>query len=174
MTTARAFLRYGVHNDEGPARLVSEVNWFLTNDTADTGRFMTLFYLEIEQSEQNLKWVRAGHDPAILYDPRTQGFSELGGDGIVLGIDEDYIFQENNRQGWTPGTIIVISTDGITEAGDEKGEMFGRERLQKVIRKHADESSQVILDSIMKSLHAFQGSAPQEDDITLVVIKLTG
>jgi len=172
MTTARAFLLFGVRNFSTPARLLDEINRFLTRDSAETGRFMSLFFLEIDSSTKTLRWVRAGHDPAIFFDPSQNRFIDLSGEGIALGVVSDFRFSEYTRQGWDPGSIIIVGTDGIREARNQEGEMFGLSRLRDVIRKYAAESAESIQNAVISNLRAFQGDTPQEDDITLVVIKL--
>jgi sigma-B regulation protein RsbU (phosphoserine phosphatase) len=172
MTTARAFLLFGIRNFSNPARLLDEVNNFLTRDSAETGRFMSMFFLEIDSSTKILRWVRAGHDPAMFYDPSRDRFLDLSGEGMALGIVSDFKFKDYSRQGWDPASIIVVGTDGIREARNQEGEMFGLNRLQDVIRKYASESAESIQNAVIADLRAFQGDAPQEDDITLVVIKL--
>ena len=67
-------------------------------------------------------WVRAGHDPAIFYDPGTDSFEELAGSGMALGIDEDWHYKAYLKSGLNPGQIIFLSTDGIWEAFNHKGE----------------------------------------------------
>ena len=171
MTTARAFLLFGIRDFTGPARLLDEVNRFLTKDSSETGRFMSTFFLEIDPSKKTLRWVRAGHDPAIFFDSTDDAFIELTGKGMTLGIDEDFQFQEYTRQGWTSGSIVVVGTDGIRETRNTDGEMFGLDRLQEVVRTHAAKSSELIQSAVLEALRTFQGDAPQEDDITLVVIK---
>lgn len=64
---------------------------------------------------KNFSWVRAGHDPTIIYDPRLDQFEELKGNGLALGIDESYIFEENIKADLTPRQIIAIGTDRIWE-----------------------------------------------------------
>lgn len=172
MTTARAFLLFGVRNFSTPARLLDEINRFLTRDSAETGRFMSLFFLEIDSSTKTLRWVRAGHDPAIFFDPSQNRFIDLSGEGIALGVVSDFRFSEYTRQGWDQGSIIIVGTDGIREARNQEGEMFGLSRLRDVIRKYAAESAESIQNAVISNLRAFQGDTPQEDDITLVVIKL--
>ena len=172
MTTARAFLRFGVRHYDGPARLLNDVNRFLTQDSGETGRFTTLFLLEICPDEKTLRWVRGGHDPALFYDPGRDVFEELSGQGMALGIMEDYEFREYERQGWSPGSVILISTDGIREARNPHDEMFGAERLQAVIREHGTGTAEQIQNALIEALVQFQGEAPREDDITLVVIRL--
>jgi sigma-B regulation protein RsbU (phosphoserine phosphatase) len=172
MTTARAFLLFGVRDYSGPANLLTEVNRFLTRDSVETGRFMTMFFLEIDPANRTLRWVRAGHDPALLYDPGQDSFRELDGDGMALGVVEDLRFQDSGLQGWIPGSILIVGTDGLRETMNSEGEMFGRERLRDLIRRHADQSAEGIQKAVIESLHRFRGEVPQEDDLTLVVIRL--
>ena len=77
MATARAFLLFGVRNYHGPSQLIGEVNRYLTRDSRETSRFMSMFFLEIASSAKTLRWVRAGHDPALLYDPGEDSFQQL-------------------------------------------------------------------------------------------------
>jgi sigma-B regulation protein RsbU (phosphoserine phosphatase) len=172
MTTARAFLLSGAREYEGPANLLTGVNRFLTRDSVETGRFVTMFFLEIDLRARTLKWVRAGHDPALLYDSGKDAFLELNGDGMALGVVEDFHFQEYTHEGWAPGSVVVVGTDGVYETCNPDREMFGRERLRQIIRSHAAASAEAIQKVIIDTLHAFRGDAPQEDDITLVVVRL--
>jgi sigma-B regulation protein RsbU (phosphoserine phosphatase) len=172
MTTVRALLRQRVTMGGDIARIVSDVNLELARDVEGSGRFMTLFFLEIEPESNKLNWVRAGHEPAVLYNAREDSFLELSGEGMALGVVEHLEFQKYTHQGWTPGSIIVVGTDGIRETQNEDGEMFGSDRFREAIRRYAAESAEEIQNRIIEDLKVFQGEAPQEDDITLVVIKL--
>ncbi len=172
MTTARAFIRFGAHQYRSPAALLETVNRFLTRDSSETGRFMTVFFMEIDPGRKTLKWIRAGHDPAVLYDPSEDSLQELSGDGTALGVVEDLDFHENIRRDWRSGNVLVIGTDGIWDARNPKGEMFGQKRFLDTIRKHADASAAGIQKAVLDAVEAFQGDATQEDDITLVVVKL--
>ena len=171
MTTARALLRQRVAMTGDLAHIVSDVNQELFRDVQESGRFMTIFLLEIHPTAKTLRWVRGGHDPAILYDAAEDTFSELAGEGMALGVNKNFQFQEFTREGWTPGTVIIVGTDGIREAHNEENEMFGLDRLREVIRKHAAEPAEEIQEGVIHALRTFQGDAPQEDDITLVVVK---
>jgi len=172
MTTARAFLRFGTRHYEGPARLLQDVNRFLTQDASETGRFTTLFFLELNPPEKRLRWVRAGHDPALFYNAEQNEFETLSGDGMALGVIPDFVFKDSIREGWHAGDIILISTDGISETRNEQGEMFGTDPLKEVVRNHALKPAGTILEAVIDSLTQFRGESPQEDDITLVVMKL--
>jgi sigma-B regulation protein RsbU (phosphoserine phosphatase) len=172
MTTARALIRQRAAMTGDIARIVTDVNQELYKDVRETGRFMTMFFLEIDVSGKMLRWVRAGHDPAIFYDAAKGNFDELAGEGMALGVDKNIEFHEFGRQGWSAGSVIVVGTDGIREATGEQGEMFGLDRLREVIRKNVTEPADAIQKAIINELCIFQGDAPQQDDMTLVVVKL--
>jgi sigma-B regulation protein RsbU (phosphoserine phosphatase) len=174
MATIRAFIKSKVTQLDSIAESIASVNRLLAQDTRDTGQFATLFYAEITPAEKVLRWIRAGHDPALFYDSGLDQFKELRGEGIALGIDPDGNYRENVIQELSSGQILVIGTDGIWEARNQMGEMFGRERLKDLIRKNAAYPSDGISSSIIDSIKTFQGSARQEDDITLLVIKWVG
>jgi sigma-B regulation protein RsbU (phosphoserine phosphatase) len=98
-------------------------------------------------------------------------FLELAGEGMAMGVDENLGYEMNIHEGWSPGSIVVVGTDGIRETQNANGEMFGINRFRTAIRKHAAESAEQIKSRIIADLKEFQGEAPQEDDITLVVVK---
>ncbi len=116
--------------------------------------------------------MRAGHEPAIIFDPADGEFRELSGAGIALGVVEDHAYEEYSLEGWPNSAIIVIGTDGVHETRNTDEEMFGMNRLRDIISANAAESAKHIQDSVIQTLRTFQGNAPQEDDITLVVLKL--
>jgi sigma-B regulation protein RsbU (phosphoserine phosphatase) len=172
MTTARAFIKYGIEHKTAPADLLMQVNQFLVRDSADTGRFTTLFLLEVDIPGQRLEWIRAGQDPALHYDPVGDCFDELDGHGLALGLDEDFRFEANGRDGWNGGTVLLLATDGLHETRNGEDQLFGRERIRGIIRDHAQGSAKDILKALVSAGESFRGQAPQEDDLTLVVIKL--
>jgi serine phosphatase RsbU (regulator of sigma subunit) len=173
MAAVRSSLRQRLSQPGGAGGIISDVNRQLVQDVEDSGQFMTLFYLNIDATNMQAHWVRAGHDPAIFYDPGTDSFEELAGSGMALGIDEDWQYKAYLKSGLNPGQIIFLSTDGIWEAFNHKGEMFGKERIYDIIRNHSSLSANEIINIIIQSLKRFQQGAPIEDDITLVVIKIT-
>ena len=172
MTTVRAFLHFGVRHYQGPAQLLNDVNTYATRDSSQTSRFMSVFFLEVNPANKKLLWVRAGHDPAVFFNYMAMEFNELNGKGMALGVDDQFRYEEFSRTGWSSGDIILIGTDGIHETRNEEGDMFGQSRLRNIIREHADQSSASIKDAIIESLKNFRQNASQEDDITLVAIKL--
>jgi sigma-B regulation protein RsbU (phosphoserine phosphatase) len=131
---------------------------------------MTLFFLKIEAQTGRLTWVRAGHDPALLYSPDSDHFEKLEGEGLPLGVDENWQFKEYTATA-EPGQTLLLFTDGLWETRNIKGEMFGRNRFKEIIRRNADLGAEGIHLAIIDAVTTFQGEAQQEDDITLVVLK---
>ncbi len=174
MTTARAFLRMRASQPGTISEIISEMNSHLASDVLDSGKFMTLFYLAIDPEQRALSWVRAGHDPALVYTPDINEFEELDGSGIALGVISDFEYIANQKKGLKNGQIIAIGTDGIWEAFNTEGQMFGKKRLRDIIRKHAEASADEILGEVYAGLNSYMSGTKSEDDITLVIIKVDG
>ena len=172
MTTARAFLRMRASQPGSISDIVTAMNNHLARDVLDTGKFMTLFCLSIEPEHRALEWVRAGHDPALVYTPEKDTFEELKGTGIALGVTDSFTYTENRKEGLMNNQVIAIGTDGIWEAFNTSGEMFGKKRFQDIIRNHADRSANEILDAVYTELNSFTTGKKSEDDITLVIVKV--
>ena len=172
MATVRAFLKSRVTQPGSTAEIISDVNRLVTHDTGETGQFMTLFYASIDTGKKKMRWVRAGHDPAFLYNPVTGAFAELGGRGMAIGVDGGYTYREGGAIELAAEQIILIGTDGLWETHNESGEMFGKSRLEAIIRQQAQTSADLILRSVINAVQEFRASAKQEDDITLAVIKI--
>jgi sigma-B regulation protein RsbU (phosphoserine phosphatase) len=172
MASTRAFLRQRSALPGSIAGVVTDVNRQLTADVEESGRFITLFYLQIDMDNRTLRWVRAGHEPAVFYDPSADRFEELGGRGIALGIDGTWQYTEEAHAALAAGQIIVLSTDGIWEARNPRDEMFGKQALHRIIRRNRRAGAAEIQDAILAELRQFQQEAAPADDITLVVIKI--
>ena len=171
MASVRAFIRGLFYQPFNLSEQITQVNKLLAEDTYQTGRFMTLCFLEIEAESNLIKWVRAGHDPAILYNPVTNEFSELKGEGLIMGVDKSYEYEQFQVKIPEPGTVILIGTDGIWEAKNKAGVMFGKERVKDVIRSSSDKSSAEIIDALIRELQNFRKREDFEDDVTLVLIR---
>jgi sigma-B regulation protein RsbU (phosphoserine phosphatase) len=173
MTTARAFLRERIQTPPAAcAAIISDVNKRLVQDVQNLHLFMTMFYCELDARQKSIHWVKAGHEPAILWTPSAADSAELlAGKGVPLGIMDDAVYEEYQKP-IRPGQIILIGTDGIKEAVNQNGEMYGNQRLLQVIKDMADQSSKDILDAVFESLDRFCQPLKIDDDATLVVIKV--
>jgi phosphoserine phosphatase RsbU/P len=171
MATARASLRQRAEFSDDIAGIMSDVNGQLVKDVEDSGRYMTMFLLSINLMDQSMEWVRAGHEPAFLYDPVSDKYHSLKGSGLALGVDQEWHFERNIRGGFTKGQIILMGTDGLWEARNKKGEMFGKDPIYRIIRNNYKAAANEIVHAILSELNRFQSGSKPEDDITLVVIK---
>lgn len=172
MSTARALLRARLLHCAELARVLGEVNRLLCLDTAQNANFITIFLVMLDPDRKHVCWARAGHDPALVYDPVTDTFSQWIGEGVALGVEETHSFQENEFSQWHAGLIILIGTDGIWETESPEGEMFGKDRLHAILRENREASAAEILQAVLDSVRDFRREAPQLDDITLVVVKI--
>jgi sigma-B regulation protein RsbU (phosphoserine phosphatase) len=171
MTTVRASLRERIlSRGNGPA-IVSHVNNSLVKDIEELNLFVTMFYSEIDLNHKRFRWVHAGHEPAIVYDPARDSIEMLGGDGVPLGVVDNWDYEEAEI-GIASGQIILIGTDGIKESYNSHGEYFGNDRLMTVIRDHAAKPAKDLLTEVFDALNRFRYPAERLDDETLVIIKV--
>lgn len=96
----------------------------------------------------------------------------MRGPGIAIGLDETWQYEENSRTNITAGQIILLGTDGIWEARNREGEMFGKTAVYDVIRETSEKSAEHIMNAIIDRLDEFQGEKNPEDDVTIVIVKI--
>ena len=171
MATARALIMLRSSMPGEAAGIINDVNRYLSLDTAQTGNFMTFFYCELTERKPEIRWVRAGHDPALIYDPSMDVFDELKGQGLALGLDGSFDYDSFRRR-LEPGQIIIIGTDGIWEMHNKADEMFGKKALMEIIRSNHRASARQIVNTVTETLERFRGDEAPGDDITMVVIKV--
>lgn len=171
MTTVRALLRCRVFQAGSLDEIINDVNRLLCRDTKVSGNFVTLFYLEVDRRENTIRWVRGGHDPALVYFPGSRQFSELKGDGLALGVDENWRFKYSELVVPDEEQLILIGSDGAWEVENATGEQFGKERIRQILAAASDLQPDVILQAIIDEINLFREGTPQNDDITLVVVK---
>ena len=169
MAAARGQLHTLSDVEMAPHERMGAINRALSRDLDGTGRFLTLFYLQLSADSARVQWVRAGHDPAVRFDPATDSFGELRGEGLPLGVDEGYVYA-TSEAALKDGEVLVMATDGVWEARNAAGEMFGKKRMLAIIRENAHKYAQDIRLAMMAAVEGFQGNG-QEDDIAVVVVK---
>lgn len=170
MASARGFLRQAALCLTDISRIVTTLNRHLARDVAGSGHFITLFLLVLDPRAGRLEWIRAGHDAALLYDPATGAFEELAGRGLPLAVDEETPYLVQWRDGWPAGQALILGTDGLWETFGPDRTMYGKARLKDVIRRNGRKSARDILEAILDDWRGFRGQAPQQDDLTLVVV----
>ncbi|MCF8029318.1 MAG: SpoIIE family protein phosphatase [Desulfohalobiaceae bacterium] len=171
MASARGVIRSHALQYRGNLQdLLRILNSHLVHDSRDD-QFLTLFYAVLDPETHSLNWISAGHEPALCYRATTGGVEEVQSSGMPLGITNQAVHEKQRTLVMEAGDILLIGTDGIREARNNSREMFGNERLQKILTENANQTTEEICRRIVDSLRAFCGGAAQEDDITLVAIK---
>jgi sigma-B regulation protein RsbU (phosphoserine phosphatase) len=171
MAGVRAVLRDRAVAAGGLAALMGRLNRFISADHHGD-RFMTMHISVIDAKQGTMRWVSAGHDPAIIYHPETDAFVEVGEGEFPLGVMDDTEYTEHTYRPLKPDIVILVGTDGVWEMPDVKGEAFGKDRLRDIIRESAAGSAAQIAQAIRDRLTAFRGDAKQVDDVTFVIVKV--
>jgi sigma-B regulation protein RsbU (phosphoserine phosphatase) len=162
---------YVLGHDVGPDLVFSAAHRRILEDT-NTGQFVTVFYGVLNPATGTLTYSNAGHNPPYLLSASSRAaVRELENTGPPLGLRmfKDLTWERRDVQ-LAPGDVLVLYTDGITEAQDHQEELFDEERLLEVIQANLGRSAQDIQDAILEEVHDFVGEAPQFDDITLMVV----
>lgn len=171
MATLRALLRGRASMPGSPEYITNDVNTLLCKDTTRSGNFATLFYLTVDCIHRTLEWVRWGHEPALLFCPDKNTFTDLRGPGVAMGVDRNFQATLNSMIFSDDKQILLIGTDGIWDVENKFGELFGKERTKELIVKYAHLSAREITNNILEAIEKFRGKQPQNDDITLAIIK---
>ena len=175
MTMLRGMLRAEVLNDHSPGELLQHLNWVMRTDLESSNRFVTLFCAQYDPRTQVLSYGNAAHNPPLLWQAATGQVSRLDADGMLLGLDMDTHYQENQVQ-LQAGDTVIYYTDGFTEAAGSSGQRFDEDNLTESFSWACRNltSADDILDYLFKTLQRFIGSdRVAEDDTTLVVMRVT-
>jgi len=168
MSSLHAAVHAQAHTHTSLTNTISAVNRYLA-DNIPANRFVTLFYAELEPKSGGLAFLNAGHNPPmIVYAAGTM--EQLASGGLPLGILSDADFREG-RTMLHPGDVLVVYSDGVSEAVNPNGEEFGPTRLYEVVSRNLEESAAGIRDRIEAALTKFCQGTPAADDITLVIVK---
>jgi serine phosphatase RsbU (regulator of sigma subunit) len=147
---------------------ISAVNKYLA-DNIPANRFVTLFYAELDPDSGSLSFLNAGHNPPLIVHAAGT-VEQLASGGLPLGIKRDADYREG-RTHLHHGDVLVIYSDGVTEAVSPSGEEFGPTRLYEVVSRNIEASAAGIRDRIESSLTKFSQGTSAADDITLVIVK---
>jgi sigma-B regulation protein RsbU (phosphoserine phosphatase) len=169
MALSRIVIRVNALWHKKPADVIKDANNIISSDSK-SGMFVTVFYGVIDWESRTLTYVNAGHNPPLFFRAGNREISKLIRTGIVVGAMEnaEYTSCELSLE---KNDIVILYTDGVTEAMNQREEMFGEERLNNIVGAGADLSAQDLMQKILDQISSFCGNQPQSDDITLMVIK---
>lgn len=167
----RSVLHAEVHSFSNTGEILSALNEILFEDLSQAGLCITLAYLKFDAPTRTLTYSNAGHPPALLSRSSRTPCQELDAEGLILGVKKEVFFEEKQIQ-LQPGDLVLLYTDGITEAENDAGELFGCARLCGILRAmHACRPGEII-DAVRLKVAQFTGSNTMEDDVTMVVMKV--
>ena len=172
MTGARAYIRALCEANAEPGKLVSHANDLLEKDL-EGGNFLSLCVAVFDPRTGVLSYTSAGHDPPLLYRPGEDAFAELDSTGPLLGILPGTQFEARGPLPLRSGDVLVLMTDGLFECMNANDETFGKERLRNLIRARAKDAAGDILAALLDAASDWTAGRPPQDDITLVVVKVT-
>jgi sigma-B regulation protein RsbU (phosphoserine phosphatase) len=132
-------------------------------------QFVTLFLFLLSPQGMG-QFISAGHNPAYLFRSATGKIEELTSDAYILGLF-DFASYQSRTLHLDKGDILVVYSDGLTDAQNQQEEMFGEERLLQIIRQEAPSGSHAIEQELLKAVAEFTQGVPQTDDITFVVVE---
>ncbi|MDO9326293.1 MAG: SpoIIE family protein phosphatase [Methanoregula sp.] len=171
MALCRTLIRVSGSAEADPSIALRRANQLIYED-GRSSMFITVFYSVLDPAKKTFTYVNAGHNPPLLVRRDSPAIQILDhGRCIALGVipDVDCVHGELDL---APGDLIVMYTDGVTEAFNIQNKEFGEERLADYVQNHRDDPVQKILDGLIEEIRMFSGSAPQSDDITLVVMRV--
>jgi Na+/proline symporter len=171
MAEARTFIQATAKNVLTPKELLCALNQFLYEDLTRAEFFISMFYLKFDCQSRELLFASAGHNPPLVWSSSSQSCLWLDAEGLLLGVKEEVAFEEKRLQ-LQSGDILLLYTDGITEAADKAGAFFGENRLRTMLGESCQLSPQEIIDKLFREVRAFTGLQNFDDDLTIVVMKV--
>ena len=177
MTMTRSLLRLASRGSTSPSEVVRSVNRTLAPDMSP-GMFVTLLYFVLHVPSRKVRLIRAGHNEPLHYSAKSASVAPLSPRGIAIGLDPHGALFDSELEvlelSLEPGDILVAFTDGVTEAKNAQGLDYSEERLRKTVVSSSHYSAEEILQQILADVDNHRDGAERSDDITLLIIKLTG
>ena len=171
MAETRTFIHARMENIKQPAIMLNALNGYFLKDLDRSDLFVTMFYLQYNPMNHRLIYSNAGHNTPLLWKNKKKQIITLDAEGLIFGVTSDITFEQKATDLET-GDILLLYTDGIIEAEDNDKNLFGIERLEKLLEEGCHLEPQELIDQIMTQGRFFTGMRHFNDDITLVVMKV--
>jgi serine phosphatase RsbU (regulator of sigma subunit)/anti-sigma regulatory factor (Ser/Thr protein kinase) len=175
MSIVRTALRLEARGEKSASDVLVKINNTLQSEFKK-GMYMTLFYIILDSKKREINYASAGHTPMILYRGKTERMYRMNPKGFPIGLNigDPKLFKRNmgnEKISLDKGDLLLIYTDGITEAMNPEREEFGEIRLIDFIKKHYPQQPKEFAVKLIEEVHHFTHGSPQADDITFIVIK---
>ncbi|MHC4982238.1 MAG: PP2C family protein-serine/threonine phosphatase [Planctomycetota bacterium] len=173
MAQIMGYLRSQVPQLRRPIQSITALNRMLLDLGDKIGSVMlcSMFYALIDAPTGICFYINSGHPRPVLYQRASDESEFMGSDGMLLGV-EDFAPEELCHT-FMPGDRVVMYTDGVTEASNERGERFGQGRLIEIISRHTQKGPDELADAVFGAVEEFRGGAERTDDETIVVVDRT-
>jgi sigma-B regulation protein RsbU (phosphoserine phosphatase) len=171
MSEVRTLLRTETNSVRRPHDILETLNTQLYDDLTRAELFITMFYAKYDAESGVLSYSNAGHNHPLLQHRDEHLPRELDAEGLILGVKKNILFEEMTVK-LTTGDILLLYTDGLTEACNSRGEMFDTSGVYEHLKTCLHLSANEILDSFYVRIHDFTGTHTLQDDISLVVVKI--
>lgn len=170
MALSHSILRVVVPNNPEPAEALHQANRFILSDSKN-GMFVTLFYLLIDTRRRVLRFASAGHNEQLHYDRTAGRFRLLKTRGVPLGVSAGAVYRTAEVP-YGSGDFVLLFTDGVLEAQDDRRTEYGLERLMRAAAAAKDLPARDILETVRQDIESFRGTARLFDDLTLFAVRL--
>lgn len=169
MALSRTILRTMTIGKPSPRETIERANDVIISD-ARSDMFVTVFHAVLDPERGHLAYVNAGHNPPFIYRAAKKSLTTLDGNGIAMGILPHMTYEEHETT-LGAGDVVLIYTDGVTDAMNARDEHFGDERLADIIAANASRTASELVDAIKHAVLDYAGDGTQFDDVTLVALK---
>ena len=172
MATMRATLRANIQNNPNDiVQALRQVNGDIYRDSP-VDKFITSIYCNLDYESHELSYVNSGHNPPYIVRANDNRIEELDQGGLMLGIMEEIDLPKATLS-IDKGDILMLFSDGVTEATNPSGELFSEERFEQWLLDHNQLSAEEMKDALLKTLRDYADGSPQSDDITFIIVKRT-
>jgi phosphoserine phosphatase RsbU/P len=169
ISEVRAYLRALVLVYDDLSDILTRTNALLVNDMAE-GTFVTLFFACLDLHKRSMSFAGAGHEAILLHATGRQ--ERLHSTSLPLGLEKDLVVASAPAIDLKPEEVVLMTSDGISEASSKRGERFGIDRTIEVISRHRDRTAREMRDLLYQSVRMFCAGVPQADDQTAVIVKV--
>lgn len=169
MSNLQATFRSQAWSDPGSTSCMAEINRMLYRST-EPNKFSTFFYGVLDTASGEISYANGGHEAPLLFRSEDDEPERLDPTGLLLGVMEETGYESGSVR-LRPGDLLVLYSDGVTEAMNAGEEAFGREGLVEVVKKHRGAPAERITEAVLEAISNYAGEAGQSDDITLMLIE---
>ncbi len=171
MVEARSVLCAQVQSFTSTGEILASLNQVLYEDLNQAGLFITLFYVKYDPVTRTLTYSNAGHVLPLVAHATGTSCDQLDAEGLILGVRKEVHFEEKQLQ-LQKGDILLLYTDGVTEAQNAAGELFGSGRLCTILQRNRALGPREIIDTVLREVSAFAGTSTLPDDVAMIVLKV--